>query len=149
MTKLCSKCKRLLDESNFNWKIKNVKLAVHCKDCSRAYIRQHYLNNKQYYLNKALKRNVIVKHNCQIYIAKYLANHPCVDCGENDILVLEFDHTDRRDKDLEISKIIRRRGSLQKLIEEIDKCEVRCANCHRRKTENENNSWKLKYAPVV
>ena len=64
-------------------------------------------------------------------ILDFLREHPCVDCGERDPLVLEFDHL--RDKDFDIA-----RGyvdcSLEKLLAEISKCEVVCANCHRRRT---------------
>lgn len=83
------------------------------------------------------------------YIGKYLSTHSCVDCGENDILVLEFDHKDRISKSSEISKMVKGRATLAKVIQEIQKCDVRCANCHRRKTEVESKSWKLKYAPVA
>ena len=145
MTKLCPKCNRILDESEFNWKVKNVKRAVHCKDCSRKYIREHYKNNLQYYLNKAHKRNheILIKYH--EYIGAYLCFHSCVDCGEKDILVLEFDHKDRKQKDFDISSMYRLGYSVDKLVNEISKCDVRCANCHRRKTSKENNNWKLKY----
>ncbi len=149
MTKKCPKCKRSLDESQFNWKIKNVKLATHCKDCSRRYIREHYKNNLQYYLDKAYRRNLKVRIESHKYIGSYLSSHPCVDCGEKDILVLEFDHRDRIDKDFDISKITRQGYSIKTLISEISKCDVRCANCHRRKTAKESGSWKLSYAPVA
>lgn len=147
--KKCSKCLRILDESNFNWKIKGIRLQYHCKDCSRAYIRNHYQNNIKYYVSKAQKRNRLIRKNAYSYLGPYLLSHPCVDCGEMDILVLEFDHIDRKMKDGEISHIIANGGNLDKIIREISKCEVRCSNCHRRKTEKENNSWKLKYAPVA
>ena len=83
------------------------------------------------------------------YIGPYLLNHPCVDCGEKDILVLQFDHRDRKMKEGEIRRIIQAGAPLEKVINEIKKCDIRCANCHRRKTEKENQSWKLKYAPVA
>ena len=72
-----------------------------------------------------------------------------MDCNESDILVLEFDHKERKEKSYNVSYLMRRGLSFDKLIEEIKKCDVRCANCHRRKTEKESNSWKLKFAPVV
>ncbi len=147
--KKCPNCLRELPESGFNWKIKNIKRAVYCKVCSREFIKQHYIKNQQYYLAKTRKRNEQLKKQSYQFIGDYLQKHPCVDCKETDILVLEFDHKDRSTKKGDISSIIRRRLSLDTLKSEIVKCEVRCANCHRRKTERENDSWKLYYAPVA
>lgn len=147
--KKCTKCKRELPISSFNWRIKNVKKSSHCKECSRKYVRNHYKNNKKYYLKKAQKRNLIQQQKTQGVIGEYLQNHPCIDCGENNILVLEFDHINRKNKKDAIANIARRRLSLKTLKKEIKKCEVRCANCHRIKTAIESNSWKLKYAPVA
>ena len=149
MAKLCPKCGRTLPNNHFNWKIKNIKLASHCKECSRKYIRRHYENNKKYYLEKARKRNWEIRITAHKYLGPYLSSHPCVDCGEKDILVLEFDHKDKKRKIGEISRIIMNGGNLERVAKEVSKCEVRCANCHRRKTSKENNSWKLKYAPVA
>lgn len=149
MSKRCSKCLRILDESEFNWKFRNIKLQYHCKKCSREYVKNHYKNNLKYYLNKAHKRNAMVKERACAYLGPYLLSHPCVDCGETDILVLEFDHKDRNMKEGEIRHIIQNGATLQKVIREVEKCDVRCSNCHRRKTEKENNSWKLKFAPVA
>jgi len=149
MTKTCSRCKRILNETEFNWKIKDIKRSYHCRDCSRLYLRDHYKRNLQYYLIKARKRDNIVRKEAHELIAKYLLSHPCVDCGQSDLLILEFDHKDRKNKIDNVTMMIRRGMSFDKLKLEISKCEVRCANCHRRKTEKENNSWKLKYAPVA
>ena len=149
MVKKCPKCNRFLPLSDFNWKVKNIRRQAHCKSCSREYIRLHYLANTQYYLDKARRRNKMVKDRSYEYLGPYLLSHPCIDCGEKDILVLEFDHRDRRMKDSEISHIIQNGATLEKLKKEVEKCDVRCSSCHRRKTELENNSWKLKYAPVA
>ena len=61
----------------------------------------------------------------------YLKKHPCVDCGEKDPIVLEFDHL--KDKLIEVSRLVQY-TSMNKMQNEIEKCEIRCANCHRRKT---------------
>jgi hypothetical protein len=54
----------------------------------------------------------------------YLLTHPCVDCGEADPVVLDFDHIDPATKSREVAWFIRRRD-LVGLAEEIEKCEVR------------------------
>ena len=145
MQKKCPRCKLLKNETYFNWKIKNIKRAVYCKNCSRKYIKDHYINNKKYYLEKAKKRNLSLKKELQRHIIKHLQNNPCVDCGEKNLLVLEFDHRERSKKSYNISNIMRNSMTLNKLIEEIKKCDVRCSNCHRIKTEKEIGSWKLDY----
>jgi 5-methylcytosine-specific restriction endonuclease McrA len=58
-------------------------------------------------------------------------DHPCSDCGERDPVVLEFDHV--RDKRFSIGAEIARQP-WQALLDEMAKCDVVCANCHRRRT---------------
>jgi transposase-like protein len=61
-----------------------------------------------------------------------LLRSPCVDCGESDPLVLEFDHL--RDKRNAVTRLAWHGCSLATIDAEIAKCEIRCANCHRRAT---------------
>lgn len=72
----------------------------------------------------------------QDYVDEYLRTHPCVDCGETDVRALEFDHIDRESKIDNIGRCIRSMG-MKNLIEEIDKCVVRCANHHSIRHFNE------------
>jgi hypothetical protein len=65
------------------------------------------------------------------FLVDFLRERPCVDCGETDPIVLEFDHL--ADKEFSISAGLRGRRWAD-VIREIDKCEVVCANCHRRRT---------------
>ncbi len=131
--KACTKCKRTKELSQFNFKIKARNIySSHCKECSNAYVRNHYLNNRNYYLDKAKRRNRIIRIQIKKYIWDYLIKHSCVDCGESDPVVLEFDHISN--KIINISEMARDKYALSKIIEEIAKCEIRCANCHRRKT---------------
>jgi hypothetical protein len=79
---------------------------------------------------------VLEKHGTRVlhsllYILQYLEKHPCEDCGETDIRTLEFDH--RGEKSFTICDAIWGGVSLSMLAVEIDKCTVRCANCHRRR----------------
>ena len=41
-------------------------------------------------------------------LVEFLLEHPCVDCGETDMLVLQFDHRDRTDKVIEVGRLISR-----------------------------------------
>lgn len=108
----------------------------YCWDCCRAYGREHYLLNRDAYRERAQRRRVRYRDACQVMAYEYLLTHPCVDCGEADPVVLDFDHRDRSTKTQEVSWFIRRRD-LAGLAAEIAKCEVRCANDHRRKTARE------------
>jgi hypothetical protein len=65
----------------------------------------------------------------------YLQVHPCVDCSEDDILVLEYDHV-RGQKLGEVTTMIQKGRTLQAIATERAKCDVRCANCHRRRSGN-------------
>lgn len=86
----------------------------------------------------------------QSWVCAYLSTHPCVDCGESDILVLEFDHTGDLIKEANVSRLIGGSSSLQRLQEEVAKCEVRCANCHRRKTiERLGGTYRTKFLAGV
>jgi hypothetical protein len=62
-----------------------------------------------------------------------------VDCGERDPIVLEFDHV-RGSKTGNVTRMMYNKVSVEKLKAEIAKCDVRCANCHRRKT-TERGGW--------
>jgi hypothetical protein len=64
----------------------------------------------------------------------------CVDCGEKNPIVLEFDHRDPNQKIANVGKL--RYGSTKQLKEELAKCDVVCANCHRKRTAKMFGSWR-------
>ncbi len=145
MKKKCNRCKveKPVKDFNFKDKIKGL-LQYQCKDCSRFYVRSHYQGNKQYYLLKAKKRNHKIRDEIRTHVWNFLTRHSCVDCGEKDPIVLEFDHTGEK------LFTISRAGRNKKLVDvqkEIEKCEVRCANCHRRKTAQQFG-WHKKIMPL-
>lgn len=109
------------------------------REAHRAYTRQHYRDNKDYYKAKA-HNNVPITEK---YIDDYLAVHPCVDCDEDDPIVLEFDHV-RGTKHKAVSEMAHSNASLKAVIKEIEKCDVRCANCHRRATHQRKCSRRSK-----
>lgn len=100
-----------------------------CKSCKNEYNRRHYKANEAKYKAKAGNHQVRL---CEIQ-RQYMESHPCVDCGESDPDVLDLDHV-RGTKVNSVSRLVRLGVSVQTLLDEIAKCEVRCANCHRRIT---------------
>lgn len=131
---VCTKCFIAKPEVEFSFRSlsRGTRLRI-CKVCTRKQVQQHYLDNKNYYLAKTKKRNHIVRAEIRNYIWDYLLEHPCIDCGERDPVVLEFDH--KGDKEMNVSHMAN--GPLEKVKVEIAKCVIRCANCHRRKTSIE------------
>ena len=75
---------------------------------------------------------------------EYLKLHPCVDCGERDIRVLEFDHINPIEKSFSISRWCSDGGNIEPLIDEIKKCQIRCSNCHRIRTHEEGHYYQKK-----
>ena len=91
-----------------------------------------YKNKKDLY--EAQKRHRI---KVREKLFDFLADKKCFDCEENDPIVLEFDHTNRLLKFKTIAKMLSGHYSWESVLNEIGKCEIRCANCHRRKTYNQ------------
>lgn len=106
------------------------------------YGRAHYQTYRATYIEKARIRNAEQSRVNAEFLIDYLRHHPCVDCGESDIVVLEFDH--QRDKLADVSALSREGYSLDKLKQEIAKCEVVCANCHRRRTAKQFGWYRLR-----
>ncbi len=99
------------------------------KEKQREAIRKHYYANRQYYLDKAIKR----KKELRKWLNNLKEKSPCKDCGTfYPYYVMDFDHIDK--KRIEISKIINRNTSSTLLKEEISGCEIVCSNCHRKRT---------------
>jgi hypothetical protein len=113
-----------------------------CRFCMRIYAREHYRRNKARYTTADWGRKRSSRGDLIREVAEYLRAHPCVDCGESDPFVLEFDHRDRADK-LETVAFLRVRGRRDELLAEIEKCEVRCSNCHQRRTAKQFGWTKL------
>lgn len=105
------------------------------REDQRACSRRHYQRNRAAFLARARADRPRIKAALRKLINDHLADHHCVDCGESDPIVLEFDH--RGDKSFEIGAAVTRVMGLRQVAAEIAKCDVRCANCHRKKTYRE------------
>jgi hypothetical protein len=77
-----------------------------CLECRRERGRAHYAANRDYYLSKTRRRNAATTARVRSWILEYLASHPCVDCGTDDVRVLEFDHVDPGVKRAAVSVLV-------------------------------------------
>lgn len=88
---------------------------------------KHYQQNKEYYRERNKRR--VQEFRSIITEAKSV---PCSDCKQSyPSYVMQFDHLG--DKVFTIAAI-NRISSVTKLLAEIEKCEVVCANCHAERT---------------
>jgi hypothetical protein len=119
--------------------------------CDPVYQRAWHLKNRERILIAQKKYRDRNKHN-RIYTeskraaARLLAKNrreyanrfkmkPCADCHiQYNPWVMHFDHLDSSTKLAHVSIIVRSGGSFSRIKNEIDKCEVVCANCHAERT---------------
>ena len=95
-----------------------------------------YKNKQDLYAAQKRHRMKIRAH-----MFEYLSTKACIDCGEKDPVVLEFDHRDQKTKFKKIASMLSGHYSWESVEKEIAKCEIRCANCHRRKTYIQLGGW--------
>lgn len=129
--KQCVHCKQVKAFDEFAWSNKKAeKRQKHCRACMSKFNKASYqkADKQRIYQNRTKRREL-----ARQYVWSYLENNPCVDCGETDPRLLEFDHV-RGEKKAAVSQLASGRYSIKTLQDEIDKCEVRCASCHRKKT---------------
>lgn len=131
--RICRKCRRPAAPERFSWKRRaRQERQSWCVECQRTYHREWYSKNRQTVIARVRRNDKRLKARLAQLKWQYLEAHPCIDCGESDPVVLEFDHIGG--KDAEVSALCRRGVSWRRVLQEIARCEVRCANCHRRRT---------------
>ena len=132
--RLCAKCHIEKPLSNYAYKNKSKGwLLSYCMECNRMYQRWHYQKyHDDYRVKRSDRRKKVRKENRQ-KLLEYFCLHPCIDCGEKDYQVLEFDHV-RGEKRDNVATMFSGAMAWETMLIEISKCEVRCANCHKRKT---------------
>lgn len=139
--KTCKRCNesKSLEHYRSRDRNKNGKPYHHteCKTCenedNKIRHKKKYDAKPDYYCAKTITAKIPNK----LKTIEYLNTHPCVDCGNSDFRVLEFDHRDPSDKLEAVSSLLRKGRPWLVIESEIAKCDVRCANCHRIKTADD------------
>jgi hypothetical protein len=129
----CSREKVWKPKSEFNYQNKELGILQDvCRDCMQELVRNRYAKNPE--RAKTINRIAALnsRETAREHVYDYLLKHPCVDCGEDNPVVLTFDHM-RGDKKLGISEMVGRGWSLETIKAEIRKCDVVCFNCHMKR----------------
>ena len=142
--KTCTKCKVEREVTEFAFRDKELgKRHQICKSCNSGNGKAHYERYKDYYKKKARRQDLKARDEIQNKMLEFLSKQACADCFESDPVVLEFDHV-KEGKKKTVSAHMSGKSSWNTILEEISKCEVVCANCHRRRTYLRCNSYRIR-----
>ena len=137
----CGRCGEVKPVDDFAWRRREKgQRDSHCRPCRSEYGKEHYAANKQRYIDQAAAVKARALRERTLLLLEFFKSNPCVDCGETDPVVLEFDHL--RDKSFDVSWAIHN-TRWQTVLAEMRKCEVVCANCHRRRTAKRRGSMRV------
>lgn len=96
--------------------------------------RLRIYGNKWYIANRQKQKDFVSnrKKRLRSWFEEYKKTLKCSRCPEDHPACLDFHHLDSNEKLDCVSNIEGRGWGLKKLMEEINKCVVLCANCHRK-----------------
>jgi hypothetical protein len=130
--KRCAACQREKQEDEFNRK--GDKLQSKCRPCQRAYHRLYYRKNKSRFIEKNRRNKRRQRRRLRAILLEY-KGRLCADCGGTfHPWVMEFDHREGSVKESAVANLVSKGCTDARLLEEMSKCEVVCANCHRMRT---------------
>ena len=90
------------------------------------YRRDWYQRNKQSSVGTVKKYSADLTR----WFRDYKRTCSCIICGESRPACLTFHHRDPSDKLIEVSILVTRHNKRERILAEIAKCDVMCANCH-------------------
>ena len=136
--RICSKCHKAKELTEFYLRKKGPRAGEHyshCKDCLRTRGKSYYRSNHIRQLALANQRNRSRRRELRKYVNS-LKNRPCVDCGNSySTYVMDFDHRKGYRKKGNIGTLVNQSNlSKENILDEINKCDLVCANCHRIRT---------------
>jgi hypothetical protein len=133
--KWCRGCGANQPINSFNWKSKERGIRQNvCRVCSREPSRMYYERDRAKHIARVALNNARYRTRNRHNLRELLAAAACSDCGIADFCILEFDHREASLKLDDVSHLLAKAISWSALLAEIQKCDIVCANCHRRRT---------------
>ncbi len=135
--KICSKCGKRIALKNFYLRKSGLRSGSYyekCKDCMKSRGRLYYHQNRKRQLKLAILRRNKYRDIMRVYINK-IKDVPCMDCGNKfPPCAMDFDHRVKKDKEIDVGRMINGGWSKEKVDKEVKKCDIVCSNCHRIRT---------------
>jgi hypothetical protein len=133
-TQICNHCheEKSVEEFNWRWKGLGVRQSA-CRECQKKQKNEWYVRNQPSERERLRQQKADNQAVTKEWVNDYKASHGCIDCGESDPVCLDFDHI-KGNKLAPISRMVSNNASLSAIQQEVSKCVVRCANCHRKIT---------------
>jgi hypothetical protein len=141
--KQCPRCGASKTAAEFNRSARSGDgLQSYCRDCQKAHYRDNGIRHRRNAKRTRVRRRAEMR---QLVFASLAGG--CVDCGITDIRVLDFDHV-RGIKRSSVSDLVRIGAGIERVLDEIAKCDVRCRNCHAIATmERLSRTWHDRFVP--
>jgi hypothetical protein len=102
------------------------------QDEIKEYNRLYYKRNREKLLKKQAEKNKRFAESRRKWLVDYKRKLKCVRCDESHPATLTFHHKNDSEKSFEIGNSIKLGVSLKRILAEIEKCDVLCANCHAK-----------------
>ena len=107
-------------------------MAYKDKEKKREWDRKYYQANKSK-RKEDIRLNGLKRHKeIRKWMAEYKSQLKCQLCPENSPFCMDFHHINPEEKEITIARAIQIRWSKTRILKEINKCIVLCANCHRK-----------------
>lgn len=114
-----------------------------CRECAHGFNKTYFEGPaKERHLQQVNERKQEARRFARDYVLEYLSSQSCAHCGEDDIRVLEFHHREKDNKYMAVAAMVSGGFSVERIRAEMAKCDVLCANCHRKITVEERGWFK-------
>ena len=133
--KQCKKCGQRRLIKFFNKGLRGTH--AWCQTCQRQYDSNRWATLPKDEKAAAIQKKILRQEETRRVIEQHKSK-PCKDCGYSfPPYVMDFDHREPESKEFDISSAFQRKMSLERILDEIAKCDLVCANCHRIRTHKD------------
>lgn len=117
-----------------------IKDPVKRREKQKEYQKKHYESKKKYYIDRAK----VDRDKMRMIVAQLKQELKCEFCGEDHPSCLDFHHRDPSQKEFTIANAVTRGFGIERIKQEMAKCSVLCANCHRKLHYIEKHGGEIK-----
>ncbi len=141
---ICFVCRKPKEEFAISPRTQQpTKVCVECWNVHYAHLAKSpaYHKEKLRKEGRATRKKQIERN--RNYLFSVLKHAKCMDCSYDNWIALELDHRDPKQKHDAVTRMVNDGTTLDRIKQEVAKCDVVCANCHAIRTAKQSNSWRI------